>query len=238
MTLLFNFIVETINPEFLQSVHMGQISQHDADDLQAGMESKRKWSLLLLGACVIIFASTVAFAFWEKYLHFDDGTNMILIIGGLCLSFLVAVFQINKFYIAQTYLSALKRSRPGSVSVTNEHPLYNMDKIDQQLLDKISARKFTDAEARGLLNIANAARAGNKQMLMLGVALILAAVIFAIAVFHPMGFGIDDGFMSFFSVFMLAGTSFGFIVRFSRLSKNAQYISALQAKYPFLNAAR
>jgi len=232
----FFFIVETIKPEFLQSVHMGQISQRDANDLQAGMESKRKWSLLLLGACVIIFASTLAFAFWEKYLYFDDGTNMILIIGGFCLSFLMAVFQINKFYIAQTYLSALKHSRPGSV--TNKHPLYNMDKLDQQLLDKISARKFTDAEARGLLNIANAARVGNKQVLMLAAALILAAVIFAIAVFHPMGFGIDDEFLSFFSVFMLAGSSFGFIVRFLRLGKNAQYISALRAKYPFLNEAR
>ena len=54
------FSVETINPEFLQSVHMGQISKRDAHKLQARMESKQKWSLIVLSVCVMVFAAIAA----------------------------------------------------------------------------------------------------------------------------------------------------------------------------------
>ena len=226
-------IIETIAPEFLQAVYMGQINPRHAQELRARMESKRKWSLLLLGACVIIFASTVAFVFLEKYLYFDDGTAVILVIGGLGVSFLAAIFQINNLVIALTYLRALKHSRPGSVS--NVHPLYNLDVIDQQLLEKISVREFTDAEARGLLNIANDARADNKRAFILGV------VFFVIGIFaglDPFGIDPDGEFLPIFSMFILVVTGFGFFKRFSALGKNMQYINAIKAKYLFLNGPR
>jgi len=227
----FFFIVETIKPEFLQSVHMGQISQREAGDLQAGMESKRKWSLAVLGVCVMIFALVALFTYRNRFVDVEEA---VLMIAGIGVSVITAIFQINKFFIARTYLRALKHSRPGSV--TNEHPLYNLDKIDQQLLDKISARKFSDAEARGLLNIANAARSGNKQALMLAAALVAIAAFVLYGPMELMPFFGES--MAFFPMFVLVGAGLGFLMRFSRLRKNAQYISALQAKYPLLNKAR
>jgi len=233
--LFFYFFLsaESVKPELLQSVHMGEISQRDANELQERMESKRLRSLFWLGFCVIVFASTLAFVFWEKYLHFDDDIVMILIIGGLCVPILTAVFQISKFVIAQTYLSALKRGRPGSV--TNAHPLYNLNKINNRLLEKISARKFTDAEARGLLNIANAARSVNKRFLIPSVAFIVLAIL---GLADPLGFGVyvdDYYYMSVLSLAIFAAASF---TRFANLRKNARYISAIRAAYPFLNEAR
>jgi len=233
--LLFYFFLsaEGIKPELLQSVFMGQISRRDADELYMRMESKRKWSLLLLGTCVIIFASTVAFVFWEKYLYFDDGTAVILVIGGIIASVVVMVFQIKNFFTARTYLNALKHSRPGSV--INTHPLYNLDNIDQQLLEKISARKFADAEARGLLNIANAARAVNKRLL------VFWAVYFAIGAFFwfdPFNFGVYSEYIQMLSFIIIIPAVSGLFKRFSNLGKNAQYINAIQAKYPFLNGPR
>jgi len=225
---------ESVNEELLQSVHMGQISPREAGDLQAGMESKRLRSLVVLSVCAVVFSFWIVCAMNEHDFHYAIEAPLLIEVLLLLIWFfapiITAIYQIGGFFTARTYLRALRHSRPGSV--TNEHPLYNLNVIDQQLLEKIAARKFTDAEAGGLLNIANAARAGNKQALM------LAAVFISIGIFagfDPFEIDVGGEFMSIFSLTILGAAVSGFFTRFLRLSKNAQYISAIKAKYPSLS---
>ena len=221
---------ESVDEELLQSVHMGEISRRDADELQARMKSKRIMSLLVLCICAAVFALCAVSALWGQYLGFDFDNNVFLWLGALSVSILLGFYKLNNFFVARTYLMALRNSHPGSV--TNKHPLYCMIAIDEQLLEKISARKFTEAEARGLLNIANASRASNKRFRILAVVII--AVTAFVFFYNPMGF-MDVGFMPVLLMITFFCSGFSFFLLPFILRNTTRYVSAIRAAYPTLS---
>jgi len=167
---------------------------------------------------------------WGQYWGFDFDSNVFLWLGALSVLILLGFYKLNNFFVARTYLMALRHSRPGSV--INKHPPYCMIAIDEQLLEKISARKFTEAEARGLLNIANASRAYNKRFRILSV--VIVAVTVFVFFYNPMGF-MDVGFMPVLLMILLGINVLSFFLLPFILRNTTQYISAIQAKHPTLS---
>ena len=217
---------ENIDEELLQSVHMGEISQRDADELQSRMKGKLIISMVVMGTCAAVLALCTVSAYWG----FDFDNNVFLWLGALTVSILLGFYKLNNFYIARTYLNALKYSRPGSVA--GKHPLYCFIAMEQELLDKISARKFTEAEARGLLNIANATYASNKRFRILSTAIIVVMVF--VFFYDPMEF-MNYGFVRVLLMILLVINVILFFALPFILRNTTRYVSAIRAVYPSLS---
>jgi hypothetical protein len=177
-----NYKFDLISMEHLQSIHMGQISQDEADFLKARMKPKFKKSVIISAVCLAVFAVfglVVALATWLESLdtirlqelpawlqttagnlsRIDDYIFVgILILLTAATSLILGIIHLYSVLTAGLYLSALKHSEPGSVN--RAHPLYRFSKLESDfgLLFKIHAKEFTAAEMRGLLNMAKTSR--------------------------------------------------------------------------------
>lgn len=235
MIIFYN--IEVLNQKLLQDVFMGKITINKAHELKLSMTKKKNKNLTVLLICAAVFALSIYFGLSYETYQFADSV-MFLFFGGMFISSITAIFRINGLAIALRYLSALRRCHPGSVTTTSINKLLKLNRIDKKLLEQIESYKFTDAEARGLRNIAEDTRALNIKFTIF--ALFMGALMSVL--FIPprefWSFGPQDlwdtlyeSSMSFLPKLLTAVLGVSIIIRLVFVGINIKYIKVIKKHY-------
>jgi hypothetical protein len=227
--------IETVNKEKLHDVLMGNISLHEAHELKARMIDKRKRKLTALIICAVVFVPCLYFGLSYDRYRFDEGV-MLALTGGIFLPFFVVIFKLLGLAIAMQYLGALKNCRPGSNITFTEYRRYNLDKANQQLLEKIASCAFNTDEAYGILNMAKYQLALHTRWAIFG--LIMGAVLAIFAFFMSPYIMTVEGetetvlrFMAFVPKALATAFGIALLLRLYRAEMCKKYIRAIIASY-------
>jgi len=227
----------TIDPEALQAIFMGQITHDDAIVVKTVMKRKRMKGLIGLIICVAVLTAIVAIIVLDGSWLDSLSVEVVLLFPiGLLAGIVFGLYFLTSYTASNGILYALKRCHPESV--TRAHPLYNLGtlKKDKQLLDSISAKEFTAAEARGLLNIAESARGGMIRFIVFCFVMAIFLFILPILV-EPIVISREsdpESVMRGISIFTrIFGAFFGLapILMFIRLNTAMQYMKSIKSSY-------
>ncbi|MDR0570274.1 MAG: hypothetical protein LBG71_03510 [Clostridiales Family XIII bacterium] len=223
---------ERVNPRFLQNVLMGRVTPQEAREMEARMTEKRDRYLRTLIICAAIAAVGLLLMPLAVRLGLP-GELEALPVAAVFASVFFALVRIVSLVNAVTYLRALRRCRPGSLDSSAAERLY---KINKQLIAEISAGRFSAAEARGIRNIAEFARAEDMKWAVFG---LVAAVVLAIAAFLASAFLPGGGagwpaprLVRFFPAAMSALFALAALSRLARAWVKARRVEAINRLYP------
>jgi hypothetical protein len=226
--------IERINEELLQDIYLGQISVGEAKTLKAVMEDKRKIGMILLGICAAVCVCSIALFLLHDVFLFNDGV-MICLICGIMSPIIFGPLAGNGLSIAMIYLSALRKSEPGTAEYAIKEAL-NLNKTDKALLERISSHHYSTAHAKGILHMAEAVRLTHIRYTIFSSIMTMAAAV--LALFAPsLIMSLEGESESFLRNLMLAARwlpvlmASGAVSNILRARVPKKYIDAIHASY-------
>ena len=231
---------QTINPELLQAVYMGQISRDYADSLKAQMTVKRIRSLIALFICIAVFPAIITALMLDAHGVLSlDGLPvglLVLIPISMLAAVIAGIYYLSSYIVAAGYLRALKYCLWGSV--TRAHPPYVFGRLkpDIRMLGMISDQVFTVTEAKGIKNIAEAGHGTLKRWIVICL-VIAAALLLAPILIEPVVRAMEDspepmmrGVTIFTRILAACFASFT-ILWYRRITVNSRILRAIRDNY-------